>query len=204
MSRKKIYYPESQIEKGLFTKGGEWMTVEGKEYIGFYHKYITGEVFSLSEYNKDLSEKLIPLDTNRIEPDVIIYDSNNNINNNQFELLKYREPRVMKREITNEDIKNGYITRYFIKKRNDRTSDIIEISKEDYSTLNQLGTGIDGFLYKGIEMKWRITGSIEDYEKNGILILGVRNSNKKMAFSKEREMRGITNFLGDFLEFYQK
>ena len=40
--RKKIYYPESQIEKNLYTNGKEWMTIDdlkmwielNKDYIG--------------------------------------------------------------------------------------------------------------------------------------------------------------------------
>jgi len=59
-TRKKIYYPEGQIQKGLYTEGREWMLEDGTEYIGDYHKYITGEVFTKSSFIKNVSQLLIP------------------------------------------------------------------------------------------------------------------------------------------------
>jgi hypothetical protein len=65
MARKKIYYPEGEIQRGLYTEGKEWMLEDGTEYIGDYHRYITNEVFTLSSYILGLSKKLIPyLDLN--------------------------------------------------------------------------------------------------------------------------------------------
>ena len=59
--RKKIYYPDSQIQKKLYTQGKEWMELENwGEYRGYYHKYITGEVFTESEWNPKTSKKLVP------------------------------------------------------------------------------------------------------------------------------------------------
>ena len=56
MSRRKIYYPEGQIQKGLYTEGLEWMLEDGTEYIGDYHKYITGEVYTKSAFVKNVSK----------------------------------------------------------------------------------------------------------------------------------------------------
>ena len=36
------------------------MTEDGKEYIGGYHTYTTGEVFTQASYVRDVSKKLIP------------------------------------------------------------------------------------------------------------------------------------------------
>ena len=36
MARKRIYYPEGAIQKGLYTNGGEWMFEDGAEYTGQY------------------------------------------------------------------------------------------------------------------------------------------------------------------------
>jgi hypothetical protein len=60
MSRRRIYYPEGKIQKGLYTIGKQWMTEDGKEYIGGYHTYTTGEVFTQASYVRDVSKKLIP------------------------------------------------------------------------------------------------------------------------------------------------
>ena len=58
--RMKLYYPESQIVKNLFTKGGEFMLLSNFDpYVGFYHRYSTGEVFTEHEWNPLKSERLI-------------------------------------------------------------------------------------------------------------------------------------------------
>ena len=58
--RKRIYYTKAQITEGLVTNGGEWMFTDNTEYIGQYHTYTTGEVFSEASYVKDKSRILIP------------------------------------------------------------------------------------------------------------------------------------------------
>jgi hypothetical protein len=59
--RKKIYYPASQIEENLRTKGKEWMTADDSiEYKGYYHRYATGEVFTKKEWDPVYSRQLIP------------------------------------------------------------------------------------------------------------------------------------------------
>ena len=59
--RKRIYYPEGSIQKGLYTSGQEWMFENGQEYQGQYHTYTnTKEVFTESYFIKDVSQKLIP------------------------------------------------------------------------------------------------------------------------------------------------
>lgn len=57
--RMKIYYPDMQIDKGLHTKGKEWMTADDQvEYVGFYHKYTTGEVYTRKDWDPVYSRKL--------------------------------------------------------------------------------------------------------------------------------------------------
>ena len=48
-----------QIDKGLHTKGKEWMTADDQvEYVGFYHKYTTGEVYTRKDWDPVYSRKL--------------------------------------------------------------------------------------------------------------------------------------------------
>jgi hypothetical protein len=58
--RKKIYYSDDQIVKNLFTNGGEFSILDDfSEYVGFYHRYTTGEVFTEPEWNPLKSRRLI-------------------------------------------------------------------------------------------------------------------------------------------------
>ena len=61
MSRRiKIRYTIDEITNDLYTSGGEYMTIDNQEYVGLYHTYSTGEIFSLSKWNARKSIKLIP------------------------------------------------------------------------------------------------------------------------------------------------
>lgn len=193
MSRKKIYYPEFQITKGLKTDGTVWMLEDGTPYSGYYHKYTTGEVYTESEYDSTKSKKLLPLNNFTINPEFKTYNDFN-INNNQIKLLEFKQPRYNKRIITDEEREQGWIERYFIKKRNDKNSKVIEVSKDEFETLKKVNTGLDGFLYKGISLKWKISGIINE----------VVEINKKSVISKLNEFNGLQFILVDFLEFFQK
>ena len=59
--RYKLHYAENEITKNLYTFGKEFM-LNNIEYKGFYHKYSTGEVYSLKEWNPLLSNKLLPFE----------------------------------------------------------------------------------------------------------------------------------------------
>ena len=58
--RKKIYYPDAQIEKNLYTRGKEWMFIDSwQEYIGYYHRYSNGEVYTEREWDPKRSRRLV-------------------------------------------------------------------------------------------------------------------------------------------------
>lgn len=169
------------------------MLEDGTEYFGYYHKYITGEVYTHSNYNEDKSKKLVPMLGIKVDSNFSGYVGYN-INNNQVQLLKYKQPEYKKRIITDDEYKVGWIERYFIKKRNDVNSKIIEINKIEFDSLDRIGTGIDGFLYKGISLKWRIAGDLTK----------VIEINKKTVISNLRSFSGLQNILYDFSEYFKK
>ena len=59
MARQKKYYSHNEIENNLYTFGAEWMYESGVIYVGLYHKYSTGEVYTESVWNVQTSKKLI-------------------------------------------------------------------------------------------------------------------------------------------------
>ena len=59
--RNKLHYPDNEITKNLYTFGNEFM-LSNIEYKGFYHKYSTGEIYTLKEWNPLLSNKLLPFE----------------------------------------------------------------------------------------------------------------------------------------------
>ena len=57
--RTKTYYTNDEIINDLFTQGKEWMTEDFIEYIGPYHTYPNGAIYSGAEYS-DESVQLMP------------------------------------------------------------------------------------------------------------------------------------------------
>ena len=111
MSRFKTYYPADEITNNLFTTGSEWMTEQSNEYIGEYHTYTTGEVYSEALYNPKLSVRLIPY----ISSDAA------NSTNIIYKTLKpdiqvtFQTPEITVISPTTNDYKLGFFRRYFLK-----------------------------------------------------------------------------------------
>lgn len=194
--RPKLYYPEYQITKGLFTKGKEWMFRDtNEEYVGPYHRYTDGTVMSGGSYSKSNSEYLVPYVDVAKQPQKTIYDT---IRKNE-DIQSYNSPRYYYpfKWLTIDDYKREYIVRYFVKKRNEPNSRIVEVDEKQYKGLPSKGKGLNGDLYFGLELRWRIGGSLTDTDTQ----YGIVNANKKTLELNEEKMLGITNYLGDLQEF---
>lgn len=194
--RPKIYYPEYQITKGLFTAGKEWMFRDTlQEYIGPYHRYTDGTVMSGGSYSKIKSEYLVPYVDVTKQPQKTIYDS---IRKNE-DIQGYSSPRYYYpfKSLTIDDYKREYFVRYFVKKRNEPNSGIIEVDEKQYNSLPSKSKGLNGDLYYGISLRWRIGGSLTDTDTQ----YGIVNANRKTLQLTEEKMPGIGKYLGDLQEF---
>jgi len=176
MSRKKIYYPEGQIQKGLYTQGAEWMLEDGTEYVGDYHKYITGEVFTKSAYIKNISQKLIPyINLSQIDNRVKFeYDNLRDEEVESFVFAKYEKPTPLQR-----DYDTGFYYRYFAKRHFDGL--ITEISKNTYDLLQPEH-------YTTLELAWKLRDNATD-----VNLLQVRTA--------EKDIKGISNYITNYSEF---
>ena len=100
------------------------------------------------------------------------------------------------------DYQAGYFQRYFIKKRNDPTSKIIEVDVNQYNGMTLSENGIDENLYFGIEVDWKIAGFQNDVISNGIVIsYGVADTNARTLILKEQVMPGISVKLTNLIQF---
>lgn len=204
--RKRHYYTKAQIESGLLTKGNEWMFVDGTEYIGQYHKYTTNETFSEIDFVKGKSRKLIPyVNVSSIGTETLEgIDLAKNFHYNEIkklDVLKTTQPNKDIEPITDKDLKNGYLERFFGYKYDDTC---IELNKEKF---NQIGSdeGLSGVTYKKVKLKWKLSGPIYDVkdEKGSILDYGVFDTNKRTVALISEKYPSIKFKLLDFLEFYQ-
>lgn len=191
--RKKLYYPKSHIITRLHTTGKEWMTTDGIEYIGYYHKYVDGTILTGADYNQVTSVDLIPYIDIIAQPNNHLYKSVTT-NTNVFTAPKIHFP-----SLTVDDYKAGFVTRYFIGRRNSR-SDIMEIKVDQYNTINNPTTGLDGSIYMGISFDWKLTGPLHDIKDGMNIEYGVYDTNDRMVHLKDNDLIGLKQYLTDYVE----
>lgn len=210
--RKRAYYSENQIQKNLFTRGKEWMTLDDwKEYSGPYHKYSTGEVFTEIHWIPNVSKKLIPYRnrsdmyfkyadlTEFVHSNGSKYKFIGSLNTNMGNL---RSPIYAKLPPTQEDYTNGYMMRYFAYKRNEINRVFFEIDKKQVDTYNNKLGGMNHILYGILEIKWKLTGPEFDEYVNGILMKhGVVDTNSRIIEENSKKFRIFSSVVNNPREF---
>lgn len=178
--REKTYYTTDEITNNLFTTGSILMTESGKEYIGMYHKYTTGEIYSDAAWNPQTSIKLLPYQD--ITSEKYKYTQLKNVN------VKYESFIPYQLKLNINDIQDGYVIRYFIKRIND-----IHITEIDFSTFTKWqNRKIDPLMYTAIFINWKITGNIND----------VVLENQRQIDIAKQTISGIDNVITDLTEYY--
>ena len=188
--RVKTYYSAEEITTNLYTTGLEYMTFSNVEYIGLYHKYTTGEVYTGATYNPRTSIKLI--EYKEQDPNIIQYNSISSVN------LNFNSFKTYNVVITKDDITIGFVRRYIIKKNNE--SKFYEVDKKTYDDYQN--NKIDQALYTAVELIWQITGNLNDTRDGSILIPSVQSNNTKLIQDAERTMPGLSSYLTDLLQYY--
>ena len=190
--------------------------IEFQEYIGPYHSYPNGAIYSGAEYS-DESVQLMPYTSlidpahryddwvpkNRFsKPTPMEEDNNKPIrsenNTLYFKLTKRRfdlhtEPQPHFPQPDERDYNRGFIKRYFVQRINDKTH-VTEVSRDEFARINKNNTpGIDRGLYRGKMIEWTISGPKEE----------VRKANERVIIEASHRLSGILNFLTDYDELHK-
>ena len=185
-TRKKLYYTNGETKNGLYTKGKEWMLVDGTEYVGDYHKYTTtNEVFTKSKYLKNISRKLIPY-VNIENYDIKKTFEYDNLINSKPAQFKYG--MYGKMVPVEKDYINGSYTRYFIKRH--FQSIITEVNKDTFNESTEE-------FYVKVELLWKLTGPLNDTDKE----TGVYDTNRRLVLLADTDMVGIRNYVTNYTEY---
>ena len=188
--RIKSYYSTNEIVNNLYTTGQELMTTDNVEYVGLYHKYTTGEIYSQPTWNKNKSVKLIKY---KEQPESVIeYNKISDIE------INYKSFNTYSVVITKENINNGYVDRFIIKRSNDNI--FYEVNSDTYDAYTS--EDIDPVLYSAVKLKWYITGNINDTQQGNITIPGVQSNNYKSLQTAEITVPGISLYFTDLLQYY--
>ena len=110
----------------------------------------------------------------------------------------YTHPHLFKPKPSDNDYQTGSIQRFFVKKSTSDNFPVYEVDLEQFGILKR------NPFYLSLSLVWRIAGNLETTKDGDESILGVSDFNKYQRESAETEMKGITNFLKNLLEFYKK
>jgi len=188
--RIKSYYSANEIVNNLYTTGQELMTTDNVEYVGLYHKYTTGEIYSQPTWDKNKSVKLIKYKEQ--SESVIEYNKISDIE------IDYKSFNTYNVAITKENINKGYVDRFIIKRANDNV--FYEVNSDTYDMYTR--EDIDPVLYLAVKFKWYITGNINDTQQGNITIPGVQSNNYKELQTTEITVPGISLYFTDLLQYY--
>lgn len=203
MSRGKLYYPKSSITENLFTNGREYMFDTGVMYIGYYHRYDTGEVYTGPMWDPNSSVKLLPY------TDITRFAKKSFENGRELiaflksdiNTKKYSHPITSISTPSQDEYKRGYFYRYFAVKRNDPPV-IREINKDEYFNSGNSG-GLNTFLYKTGKIKWHLIGDEYDTtDSNGrVTKRGVIDNNIREVVALTQIYPYIYTIFGDYRKF---
>jgi len=171
------------------TLGHEFMFYDTlKEYVGEYHVYPNGAIYSEPTYDPKRSMPLIPY--------ISTLDHPNNLTFLKLSARLYNEflaPEYYFVTLTPAHYQQGFFFRYVIQKKNE-SKKIWEVDVNQYKQVNRLNKpGINGFIYNRAQFKWRLTGKREDVVKD----------NRKTIIELLPKFPGILDYFNDPAEFIQ-
>ena len=127
-------------------------------------------------------------------------------NNKIYDKLKSGELFLMDSNVNafipnpiESNYKIGFITRYFVQQRNDKTSPIFEVDSHEYNRL------LRNDLFINVSIKWRISGPKDaQYSSIGNVIdKGVKESNRIAISLVADKIPNLKMYLPNLVQFYK-
>jgi hypothetical protein len=191
MARKKLFYTKNQITENLYTAGSEYQLADGTLYVGLYHVYTTGEIYTEAKWTPGKSKKLKAF--------VVVPEQAKTYRKNKPDIkTKFETPEKHFPEITTQDIQQKYIKRYFLYKINEQQ--VTEISLKQYN--KWYSQELDNNIYDTIELIWYISGPAFDTIDGNVKKVGVINKNQSAINRTNREYPGFNQTVNNPLELY--
>jgi hypothetical protein len=109
----------------------------------------------------------------------------------------YIAPVPVLRKPTEDELRMGKMTRYFVYKRNEIDRFCVEVDDVQMSSFNLDFTGINQYLYAMIEVPWRLTGpEFDEFDENGYLTrYGVVDTNNRIILKMSKKIRILKQVL---------
>lgn len=191
------YYPQSKILTNQYTSGKEFiLKLNSQLYVGYYYALSNNTFFTGKNSDDPSSQELIKLST-------INENTNTAYVNPQPKKGSFTNPVPYYVVPTSEDYKIGFITRYFVKKRNADYTKIVEISPNEYETYFSFPSDdLNTSLYVAVKLNWKITGPLNnDFRDKNFPKSGILETNKKIVQLKEVVFPGFSYYFNDYSQF---
>jgi hypothetical protein len=205
------YFPLTRIIPNKYTRGGEYVTPDGKPYTGRY--YTTYDDTSFTGINPVLGQNL------KLTPIAQLSNAARGIGANSTSTFAYTQTQVTALQTVNTDAEltslnpyypvpldsdyaRGYFTRYFAKNVSG-PGFVFEISQLDWTKIQDGNVSNTVLGYENTSMLWQLTGPLNDTRISQYQIQGgVFSTNKRVTEAKQQNFRGIVEFIGgDYTKF---
>lgn len=195
------YYPKSKVLENQYTSGKEFVIKSNNQsYIGYYYSLSNNTFFTGKTSEDKNTVELILLNVIKKESILLSYDKLNSTFNGSFTtpIPYYPVP-------TDNDYKMGFISRYFVKKRNSSYTTIVEISPDTYNTYFSNTSILDTNLYAAVKINWKISGTLNnDFSDVNFPKIGIIETNQKLVQLKEKVFPGFSLFFKDYSQYSKK
>lgn len=205
------YYPLTRINPNKYTRGGEFVTPDGKTYTGKY--YTTYNDANFTGINPVLGQNL------KLTRIAELSNAARGVGVNTRSTFDYTQTQITNLETVNTDAEltslvpyypipldsdyaRGYFTRYFAKNVSG-PGFIIEISQLDWTKIQDGNVSNTVLGYESTSMLWQLTGPLNDTRKSQYQIIGgVFTTNKRVTEAKQKSFIGIVEYIGgDYTKF---
>jgi hypothetical protein len=172
------YIPKNKIQTNLYTSGGEYTTLNGEIYVGYYYKLYDGTSYTGRNQNEKPNLQLSPLV----------------LGGDEFYKPLPTSTPYSPLLPTPQDYQNGEFVRYFVCRINQPF--FIEIDKTTFNRYKQKDPTISWKLYKPFSLFWVLTGDINQ----------VAQTNKNVTeFTEQKEkVEGLSVYVKeDWTQYYK-
>jgi hypothetical protein len=185
------YYPLSKITPSLYTSGNEFSSKGTRQdYRGYYFSTYDGKFFT-GKTPSDSAIELVKYSSNVKNVPLSALGYTGNMSNTSNTTYYIPTP-------SEADYTAGYIIRYFIKRVNGDVSTIRELSKEDYTAIQ------NDPLYVRSSITWLIKGKLEPtYIGSEIVVPGVIEHNFRATRFAEKVMPGLSLYLVNLAQLHK-
>jgi len=188
MPVQKPYYGLHQVIAGKYTPGNEYVLENGDEYVGAFHVLPNGQVFTDTRPRPNSQELFVK--RNDLSESVKLY---NRVM--KLKVPQYDSPVAIQPMLTSEDYERGEIQRFFVQKRNNPLTTIVEIDSVQYNAINKTNSpGLNGVIWNKALLYWKISLMPPD---------DAATLNRRELERSERSFPGIITFVPNALEFYR-